>query len=133
MDDDFNTAGALGAIFGLVNSCNSFLDANSALSGSARKDLVSAASLIIELLGTLGIELLQEQATWPEEVCDLAAQLAGYTGDNTHEAVDALLEARAAARAQKNFISADAIRDGLAELGFVIEDTANGARVSYGA
>ena len=133
MDDDFNTAGALGAIFGLVNECNAFLDENASLTDDARAGLIEACALIVELLGTLGIELEKEQEQWPEEVCDLAAQQAGYTGDNTHEAVDALLEARAAARKEKNFITADAIRDGLSELGFVIEDTANGARVSYGA
>lgn len=133
MDDDFNTAGALGVIFALVNECNTFLDAHVQLGISERKSLIEAAALITELLGTLGIEVAQPLAQWPEEVCDLAAQQAGYTGDDTREAVDALLEARAEARKQKNFATADAIRDGLIELGFTIEDTANGARVNYGA
>ncbi len=133
MDDDFNTAGALGVVFTLVNECNAFLDANTSLCAQSRASLIEAADLIVELLGTIGIELSCTEEQWPEEVCDLAAQHAGYTGDNTHEAVDALLEARDIARKNKNFVTADAIRDGLCELGFAIEDTANGARVSYGA
>ena len=48
-----------------------------------------------------------------------------------YEAVDALLDARATARAEKNWAVADAVRDGLTGLGFTIEDTPQGARVSY--
>ena len=44
-------------------------------------------------------------------------------------AMAALLDARANARANKNYAVADAIRDGLAELGFRIEDTPQGARI----
>lgn len=48
-----------------------------------------------------------------------------------HEAVDALLDARATARAEKNWAVADAVRAGITGLGFTIEDTPQGARVSY--
>ena len=47
--------------------------------------------------------------------------------------MQALLDARAAARKEKNWALADSVRDGLAGLGFTIEDTPQGARVSYGA
>ncbi len=47
------------------------------------------------------------------------------------EAVEALLEARARARAEKDWAQADAVRDGLVGLGFVIEDTPQGARVTF--
>ena len=43
-----------------------------------------------------------------------------------------LLEARAQARAEKNWALADAVRDGLAALGFTIEDTPTERGVSYG-
>ena len=43
---------------------------------------------------------------------------------------DALLDRRAAARAERDWAAADAVRDGLAELGITIEDTAQGARVN---
>ena len=68
---------------------------------------------------------------YPAEVADLAKQVAGYEGSDAHEAVDALLDARATARAEKNWAVADAVRDGLTGLGFTIEDTPQGARVSY--
>ncbi len=43
----------------------------------------------------------------------------------------ALLDARAAARSEKRWDGADGVRNGLAELGFIIEDTPQGARVSF--
>ena len=65
------------------------------------------------------------------EVVGLAADLAGYEGDDPEIAVARLLEARATARAEKRWAVADSVRDGLAALGFTIEDTPQGARVSY--
>ena len=67
---------------------------------------------------------------YPAEVVDLAEQVAGYEGSDAHEAVDALLDARATARAEKNWAVADAVRDGLTGLGFTIEDTPQGALAS---
>ena len=133
MDDDFNTAGALGALFSLVGTGNSFIEAHPQLSDDARAAVQEAADTLAELLSVLGIELPAEQAVWPAETCELAARLAGYAGDDAHEAADALLAAREKARAEKDWGRADAIRDGLTALGFGIEDTANGARVCYGA
>ena len=46
-------------------------------------------------------------------------------------AVAELLEARAAARKEKRWAVADGVRNGLADLGFTIEDTPQGARVTY--
>ncbi len=133
MDDDFNTAGALGALFTLVGEGNTFIEEHPQLTGAGRDAARGAADTIENLLGVLGIELPAEQAAWPAETCELAAQLAGYDGDDAHEAADALLAAREKARAEKDWGRADRIRDGLTELGFTIEDTANGARVGYGA
>ena len=56
----------------------------------------------------------------------------GYEGENVQDAVEALLASRQEARSVKDWARADAVRDGLAGLGFVIEDTPNGARVVYG-
>lgn len=133
MDDDFNTAGALGALFTLVGEGNAFIEEHPRLSDDAREAARGAADTIEGLLGVLGIELPAEKADWPAGTCELAARLAAYAGDDAHEAADALLAAREKARAEKDWGRADAIRDGLAQLGFTIEDTANGARVSYGA
>lgn len=133
MDDDFNTAGALGDIFAFVNVCNRFLETNDSLDEGARDSASRAADAIEMLMGVLGIAMLDDgDEQWPDEVCELAARICSFDGADPHAAVDALLEARAQARADKNWAQADAVRDGLTELGFTIEDTPNGARVSYG-
>ena len=133
MDDDFNTAGALAAIFTFVSACNHFLENNESMCADAREIARDNANAIEELLGVLGIRAAgDEQVQCSSEVCVLATKLAGFEGDNPEDAVEALLAARAQARAAKDWATADAVRDGLAELGFTIEDTPNGARVSYG-
>ncbi len=133
MDDDFNTAGALAAVFTFVSACNLFLENNESMSESARDVARENAAAIEKLVGVLGIRIAkEEQMQCGSEVCELASKLAGFEGDDSNAAVDALLAARAEARAAKDWTTADAVRDGLAELGFTIEDTPNGARVSYG-
>jgi len=134
MDDDFNTAGALSAVFDLARESNSFLAANQ--SGLAAQDgalLASAEVEIVELLSVLGVTLpaAPDVAEYPAEVVDAARDLAGYAGTDTREAVDALLAARAVARSERNWAAADAVRDSLAALGFAVEDTAGGARVVF--
>ena len=59
----------------------------------------------------------------------VAAGLVAYTGDDVDEAAAKILEARAEARAAKNWDLADAIRDQLKDLGLTIEDTAAGTRI----
>ena len=53
----------------------------------------------------------------------LAADLVAFAGDDVADAAEALLAARAEARAAKDWARADAIRDRLKELGLVVEDT----------
>ena len=133
MDDDFNTAGGLAAIFSFANECNRFLEQHDHMDAAAREAALLSADAIEDLMGVLGIAMPDDGADeWPAEVCELAAEICDYAGDDPHAAADMLLEARAQARAEKNWALADAVRDGLAALGFTIEDTANGARVSYG-
>jgi cysteinyl-tRNA synthetase len=135
MDDDFNAPGALGAIFTLVNELNSLV-ADKTLNTSNADVLTQARQTIVELLGVLGINAegdtsSSEDDSYPAAVIDLAAEVAAYVGSSTTEAVEALLAARAEARANKDWGKADAVRDGLIGLGFVIEDTPQGARVTY--
>lgn len=129
MDDDFNTAGGLAAIFALVTAANTYL----AQAGQDTSTAVClrAADMICELAGVMGIKLGQksEEDDLPAELVDLAATHAGYQGTSPAEAADALLAARQEARAAKNWAVADAIRDGIGELGLMVEDTAAGARL----
>ena len=128
MDDDFNTAGGLAAIFSLVTASNSYLDAAGDKYASAV--CLRAADTICELCGVLGIDPARNACDeLPYELVDLAREQAGYEGDSAEEAADALLAARQDARAAKDWGRADAIRDGITALGLVVEDTAAGARL----
>lgn len=134
MDDDFNTAGAIAAVFELGRAANAFLSENqSELAEVDRELLVNAENLVVELLGVLGIdtaEATRGDGDLPLDVIELSRQLAGYEGGDTGGAVQALLAARSVARAEKNWAAADAVRDGLMLIGVTIEDTPQGPRVN---
>ena len=135
MDDDFNTAGALAAIFELTREVNTHMAGDPTdVSAADREAVAAAAALIAELLGVLGVEVSAEvgapgAVTYPPGIVELATRVADFHGTDPVAAVDALLALRAEARAEKRFDVADAIRDGLAEIGVTIEDTPQGARV----
>ena len=103
MDFDFGTPDAMATIFDLVRRANAAIDADS----SEATALVLTA---IELSNALG----------------LAVGQAAETGEDDAE-IDALVAERATAKAEKDFATADQIRDGLAARGITIEDTADGA------
>ena len=104
MDDDFNTADAISAVFELVKLSNSTADAEST------KAYVSYMKETIEnLCDVLGI--ITEKK---EEVLD--------------SEVEALIEARQQARKDKNFALADEIRGKLLDMGIVLEDTREGVK-----
>jgi len=134
MDDDFNTAGALAALFDLVRVFNSFLERHG-IGDNARyvSRLDIAAGTLRELLDVFGVTVAMSPPgdEYPVDVLGLARDLAGYEGSDTRAAVDALLAARVVARTERNWAAADGVRDGLAHLGFTIEDTPAGARVSF--
>ncbi len=106
MDDDFNSAGALGHLFDLVKAINSARDA--AVGGEA---LVRAQSGLRDLAGVLGL--------------DLAEQSRRQASD-AQPFIDLVVEARTGLRQAKQWAMADRLRDRLAELGVVLEDTREG-------
>jgi cysteinyl-tRNA synthetase len=104
MDDDFNTADAIAAIFELVKL------ANTNCNGESSKSFVQTIhDLIVELCDILGI--ITEKK---EEILD--------------EEIEKLIEERQAARKNKNFARADEIRNLLLEKGILLEDTREGVR-----
>lgn len=129
MDDDFNTAGGLAAIFSLITEANNYL----AVAEKAPNVAVClrAADMLSELSACFGIDLdnASDNKELPEELLDLAKTHAGYEGDSIEAAASALLETRKQARSEKNWTLADRIRDEVAALGLVIEDTAAGVRL----
>lgn len=132
MDDDFNTAGALGEVFAFVGEVNALV-AGKAASSATAPSIAAARDALVELMGVLGVDVAGDvaaaQSAYPAETVALAAELAGYAGADPEEAVEALLAARAAARKEKRWDVADGVRDGLAALGLRIEDTPQGPRV----
>lgn len=135
MDDDFNAPEALGCIFTLVGELNTAI-AGKSIGAADCAQVQVARDTIVELMGCFGIDVAAQEdaaAAYPDEVIALAAEVAAYTGADKAAAVQALLDARAVARKEKNWAVADAVRDGLTGLGFAIEDTPQGARVNYGS
>lgn len=136
MDDDFNAPCALGAVFDLIADANGCL-AGKTISITDVPAIQDVRETVVVLMSVFGIDLSSEmdgqdmEASYPVEVVALALDLAGYDGDDPAAAVEALLTARADARVTKDWGRADAVRDGLCDLGFIIEDTPQGARVTY--
>lgn len=129
MDDDFNTSSALAAVFSLANQANAYLDAAGA--GACTSTLLRASDTLVELLEVLGLESVRPQADpLPAGLVDVARDLVGFDGDDVDGAVAALVDARAAARAAKDWARADAIRDAVSDLGLVVEDTQAGTRIT---
>ncbi len=103
MDDDFNTAGALGYLFDLARVVNQTKDAG--------LDAVPGQAVLRELMDVFGLR--------PER---LAAE-----GEQAAPFVDLLVEVRRELRAQKLWALSDMVRNRLTELGIVLEDTKDGA------
>jgi cysteinyl-tRNA synthetase len=104
--DDFNTPSALAELSGLVH------DLNTAVNEHATPQLVrNLRATILEFLEVFALEGLKPGSV---DISDEAREL---------------LSAREAARQKKDFEAADRIRDELAELGYVVRDTADGADV----
>lgn len=107
MDDDFNTADGISAIFDLVREINTNISEN-----NSRIFAAKALELIRELGNPLG--LLQKS-----------------TKINLEEEIEKKIAQRQQARKEKNFALSDSIRDELKEKGIILEDTPQGVKWSY--
>ena len=104
MDDDFNTADAIAAIFELVKYANT-----TATAESSKEYLRGLLDRIVKLGDVLGLILDKK-----EELLDAD--------------IEKLIEERQAARKAKDFARADAIRDELLEKGIILKDTREGVQ-----
>lgn len=110
MDDDFNTSGAVAAIFDLVSSANKFFAEHDALSEQGKTIPGRVRSAVIELCQILGIDAVGESIVAEDSsLVDSLMQL--------------MIEVRRDARERKDWAAADKIRDGLVDLGIKLEDT----------
>ena len=104
MDDDFNTADAIAAVFEIVRISNSTVNETSTL--SYIKHILSVLS---KLCDVLGIKTERKEVILDEDI-------------------EKLIESRTEARKNKDFKRADEIRNELLELGIVLEDTREGVK-----
>lgn len=109
MDDDFNSAGALGHLFDLVRFIN-----QTRADGADDEQLADAQETLLDLTGVLGLTL-REQRT--EQAAD--------------PFVDLLLEVRQKVRERKMWNLADMIRDRLDEMGVQVEDAKSRSNWSW--
>jgi cysteinyl-tRNA synthetase len=106
MDDDINTADAIAAVFDIVKEVNTNVNANS----NPSKEIIDYShSLIKELGGVLGIAQKSRQKSIDSEIQEL-------------------IDRRQQARKEKDWKTADEIRDKLKEMGIILEDTPQGVK-----
>jgi cysteinyl-tRNA synthetase len=121
MDDDLGVPQALAVVHTTVRQ------GNSALAADDKEAAVARLAEVRAMLGVLGLDPLDEH--WAGE--------GGERGEDLHGVVDSLvrmvLDQREAARARKDWATADALRDQLNQSGLVIEDSPQGPRWSLGA
>ncbi len=109
MDDDFNTALASGYLFDLVGLSNRLFD-DSAISNERKYSVLSyAKEVILELGSILGLFSKLGAKTQEAELVDSLVKL--------------LIQLRNTARGNRDFKTADLIRNSLSELGVILEDT----------
>lgn len=105
MDDDFNSAGALAQLYELVRTIN-----QSRADGATDMELKPAQDLLTELTGVLGLVLSEEKGG--------NLEVDGF--------VSLLIDIRKELRVNKMWALSDLIRDRLAELGVILEDSKEG-------
>ena len=104
MEDDLNTADALAAVFGLVRDINTAI-----ASGASKQTLEAFADTFDELTGVLGLVYNRKTEALDSEI-------------------EELIEKRTEARKNRDFKTADEIRDKLKSMGIILEDTKDGVK-----
>ena len=120
MDDDLNTAGALGLIFEKVREMNRLMDPEDGkpISQGTLNRLKEDRSQLLRTGDILGL--------FHENPVEFFEQLAGASTDVNTTEIDALVEKRTQARPDKDCAASDAIRDQLKEMGVILEDSPQG-------
>ncbi len=140
MDDDFNTALALAALYNMGREINGFINDNEFTpTPGALHVLVELRSYYQRLMGILGLlpgekrELGQE---YKKIFHDVAASLKDEAEDllpdqlpvDPQQMLELLIMARQEARVRKNYQLSDKLRDALKQEGVILEDTPRGTR-----
>ena len=110
MDDDLNTSKALAVLFDLTNKAN--------------KDVPYAFTLLHKLAETLGFTFAKATLS-DDELKAKLEEISKELGEN-YDSMDAIIETRKQARADKNWDLADKIRVALDKVGIVLKDSKEG-------
>ena len=115
MEDDFNTALAIAALFELARETNTFLAEAQPPYDAETIELLKDAAELFRVFGGEILGILGES---------------GPKGDDklVQDLLELVIELRSQARARRDFATADAIRDRLREMGIALEDTSQGVR-----
>ncbi len=108
MDDDLNTADAISAIFELVREININIAGDKV---ECREYIEFASNIFNELTGVLGLLYENKEEEIPNQILEL-------------------VEKRKQARKDKDFALADKIRDEIITLGFIVEETRQGVKIT---
>ena len=105
LEDDFNTADAIGSLFEIVKEINIRLN---------------------------NMEISKQYIEKSNTIFNALCSLLGFTSDGKEDAdatyIEQMIEKRAAAKKSRDFAAADAIRDELKEKGIILEDTPQGVK-----
>jgi cysteinyl-tRNA synthetase len=121
MDDDFNTARAMGYIFDIVRQMNAYLTDGFKASPPGLFVLNEAERTLREVGGVLGILMEDPDVYFEKDRLREAQKRELDVGE-----IEASIEERLKARAEKNWKRADEIRNGLAAKGVVLKDSKAG-------
>lgn len=140
MDDDFNTAMALAALFKMGREINSYINReNSQLDDGDLHVLRLVRNIFVKLLGVLGLNPGEGRKLNDEcgiKLREIIASLESISPDflpeqlpsTPEELLKVLLDVREEARRQKNYRLADMVRENLRGIGIILEDTPRGVR-----
>jgi cysteinyl-tRNA synthetase len=120
MDDDFNTAGAIGEVFKAARAVSGALARGGGLDRATLAGFVSAVRRIGDVLGLF----TSEPADWTARLRSF--EQAGLAGDVDASWVEGKIAERAAARTARDFAAADGVRQELLGRGVTLEDTPGG-------
>lgn len=123
MDDDFNTALATGILFNLARQANTYIQSlEGAITEGKAEALKEALQLFKDINSVLGIFKTEEKSG------KILIQDDGAKKGLEEELINFIIAVRQEARERKDWATADRIRDGLKEIGIILEDTPRGTR-----
>ena len=124
MDDDLNTAGAIGLMFEKVKEMNRKMDqSGEKICGKDREKLVTEREHLLKCGNVLGL-LGEDPETFFQKLSSSKLR-------SDPEEIERLVAERAKARARKDWAAADAIRNRLREIGVILEDGPKGTTWRY--